>query len=368
MSRRKDRYERRKLSRLKRKERLRQYDDWENVISFKSLFYSALKASKGVRWKASVQRYLLGILFKTTITRRNLQQGKDIRQGFIEFDICERGKIRHIRSVHFNERVVQKSICLNAMYPIMTNSLICDNTASQKGKGTYFAEKRLVKHLQWYYRHYGHKGYVLATDFKNYFENIPHDLLKQKFREKFSDKNIIKLADDFVSAFGERGLGLGSETSQINAIAHIDSIDHIIKEVERVKCYGRYNDDSYIISSNKKFLEGLLTRLENLYAQYGVILNKRKTKIKTLKGFTFLKTRYFLAPSGKIVKKPCRESIVRERRKLKRQARLYQKGYMSLSDINTSFVSWLGSMKHRHARRTVWSAKKLYKILFEKEI
>ncbi|MBO4738813.1 MAG: hypothetical protein J5606_04545, partial [Bacteroidales bacterium] len=95
-------------------------------------------------------------------------QDKDIRRGFIEFDICERGKMRHIRSVHFSERVVQKSLCTNVLYPVLTNNLITDNGASQKGKGTHFATQRLIKYLHKYYRKYGNDGYVLSLDFKSY--------------------------------------------------------------------------------------------------------------------------------------------------------------------------------------------------------
>ena len=135
MSRRSARRERRNKQRLEKKNKLKQYDDFEKVAGIKSLYNSAKKASKGVKWKASVQRYLLSILFKVSRTRKDLLNNKDIRGGFIEFVINERGKSRNIKSVHFNERVVQKSICLNALYPVLTHNLIYDNCASQKGLG-----------------------------------------------------------------------------------------------------------------------------------------------------------------------------------------------------------------------------------------
>lgn len=368
MSRRSKRRERREQERQKKKEKLKQYDDFNNVTSIKSLYYAAKKASNGVSWKASVQRHLLSILFRSSRYSRDLRTGKDIRQGFIEFDINERGKTRHIKSVHFTERVVQKSICSNALYPTLTNDLIYDNCASQKGKGTHFAEQRLVKHLRSFCRKNGTNGYILLIDFKGYFESIPHNIVKENYRKHFKDEKLIGLADSFVDAFGERGLGLGSETSQINAIAHINRIDHYIKEVERVKYYGRYMDDSYIIHQSKEYLEELLQRLEVFYIKYGITLNKKKTKIISFKhGFTYLKTRFYITNTGKIIKKPCRASITRERRKLKKQAGLYIKGILKIEDIIQSFNSWLGSMKHRNARRTVFNMNKLYRKLFTKE-
>ena len=368
MSRRSKRRERRDKKRLEKKNLTKKYDDFENVASIKSLYESAKKASKGVVWKASVQKYLLSILFKVSRTRKDLLKGKDVRQGFIEFDLNERGKTRHIKSVHFSERVIQKSICSNALYPVLTNSLIYDNYASQKGKGTHFAEKRFTNFLREFYRQYKREGYILLIDFKSYFENIPHEPLKETFRKYFTDEKLIKLADCFVEAFGERGLGLGSETSQINAIAHINHIDHYIKEVEHIKYYGRYMDDSFIIHHNKEFLKELLNRLDELYKNSGVILNKKKTKIVSLKqSFIFLKTRFFITESGRIIRKPCRESITRERRKMKRQSILFIKGILKFDEALQSFNSFIGSMLHRNSNRTIFTLTKMFNKLFKKE-
>lgn len=368
MSRRKGRYERRQQKRIAKKQHLKQYDNFENVVCLKSMYKAAKKAACGVSWKASVQRYILAILFRVTHTKQNLLKGKDIRQGFIEFDLNERGKTRHIKSVHFNERVVQKSICLNAMNPVLLNSVIYDNAASQKGKGTHFSLKRVEEYLHWHYRQYGNKGYVLKVDFKSYFESIPHDVLKENFRRKFTDSKVIKLLDDFVDAFGERGLGLGSETSQINAVVHTDKIDHYIKEIERVKGFQKYMDDSLIFHIDKGYLQELLYELEDMYAGIGITLNKKKTHIHDLKhGFTFLKTRFFLTDTGKVIKKPCRDRITSARRALKKQAKLYEQGIMTFEDVQQSYISKRGSFVHKNARKTIHNLDMLFKELFKKE-
>lgn len=361
MSRRKSRYERRKQKRDKKRNELKsKYDNFENICSLKSLYKSAQRASRGVFWKASVQRYMLSILFRIQKTRKDLQAGKDIRQGFIEFDLSDRGKPRHIRSVHFPERVVQKSICLNALYPVLTNDVIYDNSASQIDKGTLFATKRLAKQLRWHYKHFGRGGWVLLVDFKSYFDNIDHASIKRNLRKHFSDEKLLKLADDFVDAFGEKGLGLGSETSQINAVAHITEIDHYIKDVERVKCYGRYMDDSYLICEDKEKLKRIFEVLKKKYAEFGITINQKKTRIVPLKqGFEYLKTRFYITENGKIVQKPCRCSITRERRKLKRQFKLVGQNIISTNEIDISFASFCGSMKYRDARKSVYNMKLL---------
>lgn len=364
MTRRQKRYERRKEKRNKNRSNI----TYADVISVSALYNSAFCSAKGVKWKASVQRYLLNIFPLIYQSRKNLLVHKNICEGFIEFDISERGKTRHIRSVHFRERVIQKSLCVNALIPVMTRNLITDNGASQKGKGTHFSLKRLENHLRKHYRKYGNKGYILLVDFKKYFDNINHDKLKTVVSGYFKDEKILKLSDDFINAFGDIGLGLGSETSQINAVVYLNKIDHWIKEKAKINCYGKYMDDSYFIHPEKEYLVKLLEKLTKIYSEYGVKLNTKKTCIIPIKqGFTFLKTRFFITDTGRIIKKPCRESITRERRKLKKQAVLLNKGILTAKDIEISFASWLGSMKHRHARKTVYQMTKLYKKIIMEE-
>ena len=127
-------------------------------------------------------------------------------------------------------------------------------------------------------------------------------------------------------------------------------------------------DDSYIILPDKDELNNLYDRLKKMYQAAGVIVNENKTQIISLKHcFKFLKTRFFITSSGRIVKKPCRERITKERRKLKRQAALVEKGIMTVEEVLQSYQSWKGSMQHRHARKTIRNMDILYNKLFKKE-
>jgi len=368
MTRRQKRYLRRQEQRAAKKaEILKENLTFDKVVDYSSLYDAAQKAANGVRWKSSVQQYFLNIFTHIVAAKKTLLKGKYIDMGFVEFDLCERGKMRHIRSVHFVVRVLEKSLCKNALHPVLGRSLITDNGASQKGKGTLFAQKRLVQQLRKYYKKYGNKGYILLLDFKGYFDNIEHPQLKAEVSKYFEDKRIINLHNHCVDAFGDKGIGLGSEVSQIDAITYVNSIDHYIKEKLQIKGYGRYMDDSYIIHPSKEVLQDILNKLKPKYEQLGIKLNPKKTCIADLRhGFLFLKTRFFLTDTGKILRKPCRDSITRERRKLKNQAKLYYKGLLPFNAIRQSFVSWAGPMKYRHARKTVYNMTKLLNQLFKK--
>jgi hypothetical protein len=356
------RYTRRKARRkAKRDEALKGYDTIETVARFDHLDKAIDEASRGVRWKASVQRYRINRMRNLAIAHNDIIEGRDVRRGFICFDICERGKLRHIKSVRFYERVVQKSICRFALYPIITRSLIYDNGASQKGKGTQFAADRLKTHLMRHIHRHGREGYILLIDFHDYFGQADHEALKGIYEKLITDEKLKALAFSFIDAFGDKGLGLGSETSQINAIALRSPSDHYVKEMLRIKGYGAYMDDSYLIHESKEYLVECLEKLKVFYDRYGIVINEKKTKICDLKhGFTFLKTRYFITDTGKIIRKPCRDAISRERRKMKKQAVMIDKGILTFKDVECSYQSWRGSMSHRNAHETVRSMDKLY--------
>lgn len=340
-------------------------DSLEKVADLNALMSASKKARSGITWKASVQRYLMNLLKNVADTHKKILSEEDVRRGFIKFDLIERGKLRHISSVHFSERVAQRSLCANALIPTLTRGLIYDNGASLKNKGITFALDRLSAHLQRHYRKHGNEGYVLLLDFSDYFGRIRHDVIKEILNQNFKDKRLISLAMSFVYAFGEKGLGLGSETSQIFAVTYPSKIDHYIKEVLRIKGYARYMDDSYLIHKDKCYLKKCLEDLKNKFAEVGIVLNPKKTRIvKLSKGFTFLKTQYFLTDTGKVVRKACRESIVRQRRKLKKFKKFSDAGEMSFGHIYNSYMSWRGYIGHKDAHRTILSMDRLFRELF----
>ena len=148
------RYQRRKAAREeKRRARLGEYDNFDNLLDANNLIGAFKCSQKGVSWKSSVQRYEMNLLQQTNDSKKKLAAGEPVAQGFIEFDLRERGKMRHIKSVHIKERCIQRVLCDHALVPVLSNSLIYDNGASLENKGIHFSLDRLDKHLHWYYRH-----------------------------------------------------------------------------------------------------------------------------------------------------------------------------------------------------------------------
>lgn len=149
--------------------------DLESVADLDNLYKAAMTAKNGVSWKASVQRYHKELLLNLGRARSDLLSQNDIRRGFYHFTVFERGKLRHISSVHFSERVIHKSLSANALVPALTPSFIRNNTANTKGRGTDDALKRLKRDLVRHYARYGSEGYILLIDFSDYFGSIAHE-------------------------------------------------------------------------------------------------------------------------------------------------------------------------------------------------
>ena len=360
------RYHRRKAKREeKRLSTLDKYN-FEAVADLDNLYNAMKKARKGVMWKASVQRYDMNYLRRILQARNDLLSGKDIRKGFYEFYTVERGKKRHIQSVHVTERVIQKSFCTHGITPHLQRTLIHDNGASLKGKGMHFTIKRLKTHLMKHYRQHGRNGHVLLIDYSNYFANIRHEPLLDICSRAFGeDKRLYWLAELFIKAFGEKGLGLGSEICQISAVAYTNDIDHCVTEVLKL-IYAHYMDDSYTFTPDSDTAHNTLEKLQVWFDRLGIETRSEKVRVvKLSRGFTFLKAKFSLTETGKIIIRPGRVSITRQRRKLKKFKRLYDSGEMTLREIRAGYMAWRGYISHFDSYRTVQNMDKLYLQLFK---
>ena len=359
------RYQRRRAARLAKRNAVVEYcDDFENVFRYKNMYRAYKKCIRGVRWKASTQKYIASAPLLVYRSMRKVLTGKFVSRGFIEFDLYERGKARHIRSILIDERVIQRCLCDNALVPVLRRSFIYDNGACLSGKGYHFAQRRLFRHLEYHYHKHGTEGYILTFDFKSYFDSIPHDHIRRIIEKAFHDQRLKDLVCQLVDDFGDVGLGLGSQISQVLAVAAPSCIDHYIKDVLRVKCYGRYNDDGYVIHTSKDFLQDVKRKLAELAEQIGLKINLKKTKItKLTKPFMFLKIRCFISDTGKVVKRVWKKSATRMSRKLRKFKQKVLDGIMSWQDVHNSFHSWLSHLKGLHCYQTIKSITKKYKKL-----
>ena len=378
--------------------------DMESVYDANALLDAFREAKKGTAWKESVQRYEMNLLRNINHTQKELANGTYEQKDFYEFSLSERGKTRHIKSMHISDRVVQRSVCDNVLIPELQRYLIYDNGASMEGKGIHFARKRLSTHLHKYYRkHKSNEGYILLIDFSKFFDNINHEPLIEAMRRKIGDTETMSFVEKLIDTFKidvsymtdeeykeslntlynaleyakidkeeltgqkfmKKSVGIGSQISQISGVFYPTRIDNYCKIVKGMKYYGRYMDDIYIIHEDKEYLKQLLKEIEQICDELGLFINTKKTQIiKLSKGFTFLKIKYSLTETGKVVQRVSRDSVTRMRRKLKKLRVKLDQGEIGFEDVRCAYNSWCGSVAHYDSYPTLKSMDKLFDELF----
>lgn len=319
-----------------------------NAACLDNIHEAARDAAKGVRWKASVQRYMVHSLRNSLYASRDLLAGNDIRKGFVRFHVIERGKDRAIAAPRFSERVIQKAVTRAVVAPAVWPTLTPGCAANMRGRGTDYALMRLKGQLAEHYRRHGAEGYVLLMDFSDYFGTIDHGTALDLVRRTLIDPAAIEFMRLQIEANGSIGLGLGSEPNQALAVAIPSPLDHLGERWRGIEASGRYMDDSYFIALDKDTLWQFLDAARALCASLGITINERKTKVvKLTRGFTFLKKRFRFTESGRIVVTPIPKSLARERRKLRVHSRMVAEGSMTLEQAYVSYMSFRGSPERK---------------------
>lgn len=344
---------------------------FNEVFSYEHIYNSALLCKNNVMWKASVQNYMRNLEYNVSETLYLLETNEFKFNDTYEFYIFERGKLRHIKSIHIRERVVQKVLCLYCLNPLFHPKFIYDNGASTKNKGLSFALNRLKMMIHRHYSHYGKEGYVLLFDFKDYFGSINHDMVLKMINTEVKDERLIQLIKDSMEVYTTKeqsnrvGIGLGSELSQFIALLFANPIDHLIKDDMGFKNYIRYMDDGLVLARTKEELTKLLECIKKLCNEYNLYLNLKKTRIIPLRnGFTFLKKKVSLEENGRIVINISPKSVSRERRKLKKLKEKMLEGKITMKEIEGSYISWRGFAAQFDSYKTIQNMNKLYNELF----
>ena len=369
-----NRYKRRKEKRDKKKAMLQK--SFDHVYNFYNLYKAGKDCCSGTRWKTSTINFESTLLTNIESLLKRVQNDYKFK-GFVYFKTVEHGKMREIHALDITDRTIQKCFCEEIMNEIYSRSFTPENTASLKNKGYMFAQNMLVQHLKKHYKTYGIQGGIYQFDFKNYFASLPHEIIKNRLVEKIEDEDLRKIGLEFIDEFNElvgtqknHGIGLGSPISQMIALDFASPIDHKIKEFLPSEYSGRYMDDGYIIHHSIEVLKELKREIEKIAEEYGVAINKEKSTITPFKNhsFTFLKTRYTLTKTGKVICKLNRNSIKAIRRKLKIFRKWMDEGKFDIEDVCTSYQSWRGFAAKKNAYHTLTNMDRYFVNLFQKEL
>lgn len=377
----------------KKREKHRLYNQLPYIFNLESHAESVQKCRKGVIWKSSAQTYVKHEIFnaKKVVNTYSIGNVLPLKKAKTEI-IRERGKNREITPIAFSDRVPQRMLCDNSLVPLIGESIIDENCASMPGKGVNYARLNIDKFIGKANKLWGDNYYVLVTDFKSFFDSIPHKSCYNVLDKIYNNKEIVDLLMKIIvsyhitdinhnkelseekrkqiieslNKYNGTGICLGSQVSQMMALLVPNEFDHYIKDKCSMKFYLRYMDDCIVFNNDKEELKELYCGMKQVANMLGLSFNDKKTKIvKITKGFKFLKIHYRVI-GKKVIRTLDRTTVIRQRRKLKKFRCLVDKGKMDLDDVYNSMQSWLSHC--RYASNCYHSKKamlKLYNELFD---
>ena len=217
------------------------------------------------------------------------------------------------------------------------------------------ARKRLKCHLQRFYRKHGLNGWVLKVDIHDFFGSTPHDVVKAAVEKRIPDpwvkEQVFTIVDSFDHLDHDRGMGLGSQITQLVQLAVLDDLDHYIKEVLRIKGYVRYMDDFILIHESRDHLKHCLVEITKKLNDLGLTLNTKKTGIQPIKnGIHFLGFSFRLTDTGKVLQTVLHKKISKERRKLRKLVDRVKAGEMTRQHVDECYKAWRAHVEKGNSR------------------
>jgi retron-type reverse transcriptase len=258
---------------------------FEKVVSFENMLAAAKKAFRGKKDKVRTARFYFDMEKELLCLRDELHNKTYTPRPLRKFQIKE-PKVREIGASDFRDRVVHHAIC-NVIEPIFERTFIHHSYACRIGKGTH----RAIRQAQFLCRK---NQYFLKCDISKYFASIDHDILKEILARKIKDPDLIWLLNTIIDSAGsegsEKGVPIGSLTSQHFANLYLDRLDHYIKDFLKVKGYLRYMDDFILFSDEKTTLHLLHSGIKTfLHEKLQLKLKEKATKLApVMDGVPFL--------------------------------------------------------------------------------
>lgn len=339
----------------------------ESVIGFDALFGSMLKCKKGVIWKGSTASFYLNGIVRTLNLCDDLKEGTYKPGKPVKFTITHPKK-RDIVSIGFRDRVYQRSLNDNYIYPEVVKHLIPENAACQKGKGTDYARNLMIRDLREMYKEFGTNFWILQCDIRGYYPNMPHEVAEETFRAMLPDKRILEMALRVLSGqySGDKGYNPGSQMVQIVGISALHDIDVFIKEETGARHYIRYMDDFILIHESAEHLRKCREALAEMLKNKGFELHEKKTRIyPAAKGIRFLGFDFRVTETGKVlmIRKP--EAVKSERRKLRKLVNLAREGKIPVSKVYEHYKVWRSCADKGNNHRMVMRMDQYFKNLME---
>lgn len=332
--------------------------DFDDAVSVRELVRGIRECRRGQGHKDGPVRYAYTALGSAGLLRREILSGRyHARQGK-EVQIY-RPKRRTATAPWFRDRVWQQSMCNNGIYRDLTEGFVFENLACQKGKGPDKAIRLAIKFLQrLYWSDTSAPIYVEHLDIRKFFPSTPQALVHGLDRKRIKDRRYLPYLDEIVDMqedprtedeiaedpYGRRGTGLGSRVNQLHQIALLDGLDHKAKAI--TPCYIRYNDDFLILSHDREAIVTARELIRETLAGYGLTMTDKHGICTAEHGFYFLRKRFVMTRTGKIILRLHPRVMADERKVLRKFKEMIDSGERTMEDLQRHYQSFVANAEY----------------------
>ena len=342
---------------------------YEKICSMDNLYLAFQHAKKGKGWYKEVQQiekrpyyYLAGLQWM-------LQNHLYKTSEYATFTKKDGKKEREIYKLpFFPDRIAQWAV-LQVIEPQLLAYFTDDTYSAIPNKGIHAAYKKLRLAVDTVPEE---MIYCLKIDCKKFYPSIDHETLKQKFRRKYKDPELLELIDEVIDSISTCpatdeniefyrscgneikivkingkdfiegvGIPIGNYFSQYDGNFFLSGFDHWIKEVKRVKHYYRYMDDICIFARTKEELHQLLAEINEYFIQNLKLRIKGNYQIfpSFIRGIDFVGYRIFLN-STLLRKSTCQEmkrKMTNIRKKVENGQEMNYSEWCSINVVNGKY-------------------------------
>lgn len=295
-------------------------------------------------------------------------------------------KPREINAPAFRDKIVQRNLTDNIVYPALAPSIPFNAFAAQTGKGQHFGLDMLEEQMRSYFlrkkaadeklrREQGlpyrpmeewdySDGWVIKGDVRKCFPSTDHEMLKAAVYPRLSDERFRRLLGLYIDQV--KGLALGHQTSHICAVFYMSKVLHFINQDLGCSLSGMFMDDWYVIVDTKERAKEVLARATEKFAELGYELNE-KTEIYPLRhGIDFCGFRIYLTRTGKVIRKLRTSSKKKMKRRIGKWEKDYGAGLISKEKIEQSFQSSCAHYKHGNTKELIREFRKRVDAIYAK--
>lgn len=267
---------------------------YEEFKSTPVLYEAYKKTRRGKRSKKAEA------IFESSETENLKRIARQIDKGYLpagldSFMIYE-PKARTINAPAFRDKIVQRDLTDNVIYPALVKSIPFNAFAAQTGKGQHYGVDMMEKQMRHYFlkrkaadeqrrRELGlpyrpmeewdySDGWVVKGDVRKCFESTDQEKLKAAVYPRLGDERYCYLLGKYIEQL-DKGLALGHQTSHICVVFYLSKVLHFINQDLGHPDSGMYMDDWYAIAETKEEAVALLAAARVKFAELGYELNEK---------------------------------------------------------------------------------------------